>query len=66
MDSAEHRASPDRAVVDSDATSELALGFSEAARILFAAGSVTDTLAQVVDSAVTTIEGCDFAGLFSS
>lgn len=64
MDSTEHRASPDRAVVDSDATSELALGFSEAARILFAAGSVTDTLAQVVESAVTTIEGCDFAGLF--
>jgi GAF domain-containing protein len=51
-------------VVDGDPTSELAADFSETARILFAAGSVTDTLAQVVELAVTTIEGCDFAGLF--
>ena len=43
---------------------ELAPNFSETARILFAAGSVTDTLAQVVELAVATIEGCDFAGLF--
>jgi putative methionine-R-sulfoxide reductase with GAF domain len=50
--------------VDSDPTSELAADFSETARILFAAGSVIDTLAQVVELAVTTIDGCDFAGLF--
>jgi GAF domain-containing protein len=50
--------------VDPDPTSELAADFSETARILFAAGSVTDTLAQVVELAVTTIDGCDFAGLF--
>jgi GAF domain-containing protein len=50
--------------VDGDPTSELAADFSETARILFAAGSVTDTLAQVVELAVATIEGCDFAGLF--
>lgn len=37
--------------------------FSETARIVFAAGGVTDTLAQVVQSAVVTIEGCDLAGL---
>ena len=45
-------------------TSELVTNFSETARILFAASSVTDTLAQVVELAVATIEGCDFAGLF--
>ena len=47
-------------VVDGDPASELASDFSETARILFAAGSVTDTLAQVVELAVTTIEGCDY------
>jgi GAF domain-containing protein len=47
-----------------DAASELTANFSETARILFSAGSVTDTLAQVVELAVATIEGCDFAGLF--
>ena len=36
---------------------------SESAQILFNAGSVTHTLASVVDLAVTTIEGCDFAGI---
>ena len=51
-------------VVDRDPTTALAADFSETARILFAAGSVTDTLAQVVELAVTTIEGCDSAGIF--
>jgi len=51
-------------VAEGDATSELAADFAETARILFAAGSVTDTLAQVIELAVATIEGCDFAGLF--
>ena len=37
---------------------------SEIAQVLFSAGSVTNTLAQVVAVAVHTIEGCDFAGLF--
>jgi len=50
--------------LDWDALSEIALNFSETARILFSAGSVTDTLASVVDLAVATIEGCDFAGVF--
>jgi GAF domain-containing protein len=47
-----------------DSLSEITTNISEMARILFAAGSVTDTLAQVVETAVATIEGCDFAGLF--
>lgn len=65
MDFTEHRSLPDRAAVDrNDATSELASSFSETARILFAAGSITDTLVQVVELAVVTIEGCDSAGLF--
>lgn len=46
-----------------EATSDWA-DFSEVARTLFGAGSVDDTLALVVDLAVTAIEGCDFAGLF--
>ena len=64
MDSTEDRTSVDRATLDEDPTSGLAADFSETARILFAAGSATDTLAQVVALAVATIEGCDFAGLF--
>jgi hypothetical protein len=47
-----------------DPLSEVTENVSEMARILFAAGSVTDTLAQVVETAVATIEGCDCAGLF--
>jgi GAF domain-containing protein len=50
--------------VDRDSFSEFALTFSEMQRSLFAAGSVTNTLLSVVDLAVSTIEGCDCAGLF--
>jgi len=50
--------------IDRDPFSELTESFSETARILFSAGGVPSTLAQVVTVAVETIEGCDFAGLF--
>jgi transcriptional regulator with GAF, ATPase, and Fis domain len=50
--------------VDNSSFSELALSFSETARILFSSTSVRDTLVSVVELAVETIEGCDFAGLF--
>ena len=50
--------------VESDPVSELTINFSETAQILFSAGSVFDTLASVVDLAVATIDGCDYAGLF--
>jgi hypothetical protein len=53
-----------RHIIEGDSFSEFALNFSETARILFTAGSVTDTLSSVVELAVDTIEGCDFAGLF--
>lgn len=43
--------------------SELADDLSETARVLFSAGSVTDTLARVVELARATIDGCDYAGL---
>jgi GAF domain-containing protein len=43
---------------------DLTDSLSEIARILFSAGSVPNTLAQVVEVAVQTIEGCDFAGIF--
>lgn len=48
---------------DEDPAAALTADFSRIARALFSAGSVEDTLAQVVDLAVSTIEGCDFAGI---
>jgi GAF domain-containing protein len=50
--------------IDKESFSEFVASFSETALILFSAGSVIDTLASVIDLAVATIEGCDFAGLF--
>jgi GAF domain-containing protein len=64
MDSDDHRHRQPGSGVDGDPISELVADFSDTAQILFTAGSVDDTLAQVADSAVATIEGCDYAGLF--
>ena len=50
--------------IDKESFAEFVVSFSETALILFSAGSVIDTLAGVIDLAVATIEGCDFAGLF--
>lgn len=47
-----------------DRTAELTASFTETARVLFSADNVTDTLQRVVDAAVATIDGCDFAGIF--
>jgi hypothetical protein len=58
LDSYENRFTTDESLF-----SGLTVDFSETARVLFAAGSVAATLAQVVSLAVVTIEGCDFAGL---
>jgi len=49
--------------VDPRSLSVLSRNVAESAQILFHAGNVTDTLASVVDLAVTTIDGCDFAGI---
>lgn len=46
-------------------TTELIGSLSAAARTLFAAGNVSDTLQRVVDLSVETIDGCDFAGIFA-
>jgi GAF domain-containing protein len=54
----------ERYVAGETSFSEFALTFSETARILFAAGSVLSTLSTLVELAVATIEGCDFAGLY--
>ena len=43
---------------------ELAQGVAETAQTLFTAGSVVDTLDSVVTTAVATIDGCDWAGIF--
>jgi ANTAR domain/GAF domain len=50
--------------VSGDSVSELAFSFAQTARALFTAGSVSATLTSVVELAVATIEGCDYAGIF--
>jgi len=47
-----------------EAHAELTERFSETALALFSAGSVSNTLQRVVEVAVATIDGCDFAGIF--
>ncbi len=47
-----------------DSSSALVADFSETAHALFSAGSVQETLTQVVELSVATIEGCDYAGIF--
>jgi hypothetical protein len=50
--------------VDQNSLAELSRSVSQAAATLFSAGSVLDTLGSVVGMALTTIEGCDLAGIF--
>jgi hypothetical protein len=47
-----------------DPTSELAGNLTRTAEALFSAGGRGDTLQRVVELAVETIDGCDFAGIF--
>jgi hypothetical protein len=56
--------SAERSGTTDERTSELTASFSDTARALFAAGSAVDTLQAVVDLAVETIDGCDFASIF--
>jgi hypothetical protein len=49
---------------EEDPTTALTSDFSQIAQILFSAGGVEETLAQVVNLALSTVEGCDFAGIF--
>ena len=44
--------------------SELVVNFTQVAQRLFLAGGVELTLQAVVDLALTSIEGCDFSGIF--
>lgn len=55
---------PETMATPENTTAELSSNLSEVARVLFAAGSVADTLQAVVDQAVAGIDGCDFAGIF--
>ena len=50
--------------IESDSLYELAEGVAETGRTLFAAGNVVETLDSVVTTAVSTIDGCDWAGIF--
>ena len=56
--------SDDLSTTGADPTSELIVAFVHKARALFLAGGVEVTLQAVLDLAVATIEGCDFAGIF--
>jgi putative methionine-R-sulfoxide reductase with GAF domain len=47
-----------------DPTSELTSSFSGIVQALFSAGNAIQTWQRVVDLAVETIDGCDFAGIF--
>jgi hypothetical protein len=47
-----------------DPTAILSADFAQTASALMSAGTLVGTLQQVVDLAVATIEGCDFAGIF--
>lgn len=47
-----------------DPASALTAELAESARILFSAGTVQDTLARIIEVAVATVEGCDWAGIF--
>ncbi len=50
--------------IDRDPAAELTGNISQMVEALFSVGSVEHTVTQVVGLAVTTIEGCDFAGIF--
>jgi GAF domain-containing protein len=50
--------------IELDPNSVLAANISQMVLALFAGGTVAETLVQVADLAVSTIEGCDFAGIF--
>jgi hypothetical protein len=56
--------SEDLSSIERDSLYELAQSVAETGQILFAAGSVVDTLESVVTTAVSSIDGCDWAGVF--
>jgi hypothetical protein len=45
------------------ATSELTVAISQTVAVLFSTGNLEETLSEVMDMAVSDIEGCDFAAL---
>jgi len=55
---------PDESPSGRNSISEDAFNFSAIARAFFSAGSVAATLSRVVELAASTVEGCDYAGLF--
>ena len=54
----------DLSSIQRESSYELAQSVAETAQTLFNAGSVVDTLDSVVATAVATIDGCDWAGVF--
>jgi len=55
---------PGQSSIERDSLAEISGSFAQTAQVLFSARSVTDTLASIVELAVTTIDGSDFAGIF--
>jgi GAF domain-containing protein len=54
----------DQPKVEPVSSADLTASIAETVRTLFSAGSVSDALDQLVHLAVSTIEGCDYAGIF--
>jgi hypothetical protein len=50
-------------MTDDQSYGHVAVAFAEIARTLFSARTVGETLQQIVDFAVLTVEGCDAAGI---
>ncbi|HUY07031.1 MAG TPA: GAF and ANTAR domain-containing protein [Acidimicrobiales bacterium] len=53
----------DPSAVSEDSVLVMAVDLMYAARLLFSAGSLEQTLAQIVELSVSTIEGCEFASI---
>ncbi len=64
MTGGENPDASESAVLREELTSELSLDFLQTARALFGAGDLGETLNQVTNLAVVTIETCDLAGIF--
>jgi hypothetical protein len=54
----------DRPSTNEDPAAALVFDFAETARVLFAAGSLEETLTQVVGLAIHIVDACEFAGIF--
>jgi GAF domain-containing protein len=64
MSGSDSMSGSETSTIEPDPGTELTANISQTVEALFSASSVQDTVALVVALAVSTIEGCDFAGIF--